>query len=251
MMGTNESLYAWMDEGFTSYADARVQGYLRKNPGFWWEGAYKSYLNLVKSGREEPMSTHADHYNTNYAYSTAAYSKGCIFLAQLGYIVGNDMLDKILLEYYKQWRFKHPNPNDFIRIAEKLSNIELQWYKEYWVYTTKTIDYAVGDINFVNGKSMLTITRLGDMSMPVDVLVTYKDGSKELHYVPLNLMYGRKPSEVTAGVKWIEHEEWKWTQPDYQLELGRRITEIKSVQIDPSLRLADVNRGNNSLVVPE
>jgi aminopeptidase N len=240
-----------MDEGFTSYADARVQGYLRKNPGFWWEGAYKSYLNLVKSGREEPMSTHADHYNTNYAYSAAAYSKGCIFLTQLGYIVGNDMLDKILLEYYKQWRFKHPNPNDFIRIAEKLSNIELQWYKEYWVYTTKTIDYAVGDINFINGKSYVTIRRLGDMPMPVDVLVTYKDGSKELHYVPMNLMYGRKPSEAADGTKWIEHAEWKWTQPDYQVELARKITEIKSVQIDPSLRLADVNRGNNSLVVPD
>ena len=252
MMGTNESLYPWMDEGFTSYADSRVQGYLRQNPGFWWEGAYKSYINLVKSGREEPMSTHADHYNTNYAYSIASYGKGAVFLAQLGYIVGNETLDKILLEYYRQWRFKHPNPNDFIRVAEKLSNIELQWYKEYWVYTTKTIDYAVGDINLVGGKTQVTIRRLGDMPMPIDVLVTYKDGSKEFHYIPMNLMYGSKPSsDGVAGAKWVEHEEWKWTQNDYQVVLGGKITDIKSIQIDPSLRLADVNRGNNNLVVPD
>ncbi|RXK87364.1 M1 family metallopeptidase [Filimonas effusa] len=252
LLATNESLYPWMDEGFTTYADTRVHSYLRKDSGFWYADAYDGYYRLVRSGREEPISTHADHYNTNYAYGNASYSKGCVFLAQLGYIVGEQTLDKILLEYYDQWKFKHPNPNDFIRIAEKLSNIELQWYKEYWVYTTKTIDYAVGDINLVNGKTELTIKKLGHMPMPIDVLVTYKDGSRELHYIPMNLMYGSKPAtDAPAGAKWIEHGEWKWTQGEYQVVLDRNITEIKSVQIDPSLRLADVNRGNNSLVVPD
>jgi len=47
------------------------------------------------------------------------------------------MLDKILLEYYREWKFKHPNANDFIRVAEKVSGIELQWYKEYWINSTK------------------------------------------------------------------------------------------------------------------
>lgn len=252
MMATNESLYPWMDEGFTSYADARVHAYLRNDPGFWYQGAYDGYYRLAKSGREEPLSTHADHYNSNYAYGNASYSKGCVFLAQLGYIVGEQTLDKILLEYYNQWKFKHPNPNDFIRLAEQVSDIELQWYKEYWVYTTKTIDYAVGDINLVNGKSEVTIKKIGDMPMPVDVLVTYKDGSRELHYIPMNLMYGTKPaSDAPEGARWIEHNEWKWTQTEYQLVLDKNIADIKAVQVDPSLRLADVNRGNNNLVIPD
>ncbi|MFX8848506.1 hypothetical protein ABTM68_19525, partial [Acinetobacter baumannii] len=89
--------------------------------------------------------------------------------------------NRVLLEYYKQWHFKHPNANDFIRIAEKVSGIQLQWYKEYWVYSTKTIDYALGDINMQNGKSTITVKRLGKMPMPVDVLLTFKDGSQELH----------------------------------------------------------------------
>jgi hypothetical protein len=48
-----------------------------------------------------------------------------------------------MLEYYRQWRFKHPNVNDFIRLAEKTSGLKLDWYKEYWVNSTKTIDYGL------------------------------------------------------------------------------------------------------------
>lgn len=249
MMGTNESLYPWMDEGFTSYAESQVIGYIRKDTGFWYKGDYNGYFRLAKSGREEPMSTHSDHYNSNFAYSLAAYSKGAVFLAQLGYIVGNDNLDKILLQYYREWRFKHPNPNDFIRVAEKVSNIELQWYKEYWIYTTKTIDYALGNVDLVDGKTTITLKRLGDMPMPVDVLVTYKDGSKEMHYVPMNLMYGQKPDEDKT-IPRVVHEEWKWTHPEYQLQISKGVQDIKEIEIDPGMRMADANRVNNKIVVP-
>ena len=70
---------------------------------------YSGYYSLVKSGREEPLTTHADHFNTNLAYGNAVYSKGCVFLSQLGYIAGEENLKKIMLEYYRLWRFKHPN----------------------------------------------------------------------------------------------------------------------------------------------
>lgn len=249
MMGSNESLYPWMDEGFASYAEARVSAWLRHDTGFAYNGAYRGYYSLAKSAKEEPLSTHSDHYNTNYAYSSAAYSKGAVFMAQLGYIVGDTVLDKILLRYYNDWHFKHPNPNDFIRVAEKVSGIELQWYKEYWIYTTKTIDYAVGDINAVDGKTFVTLKRLGYMPMPVDVLVTYKDGTKELHYVPINLMYGAKPAE--NNFIRIVHDDWKWTDPEYNLQISRGIGDIKEIEIDPSKRLADINRINNKLTVPE
>jgi aminopeptidase N len=224
-------------------------GYLRKDTGFWYNSNYNGYFRLVKSGKEEPMSTHSDHYNTNFAYSAAAYAKGAVFLAQLDYIVGHENLDKILLEYYREWRFKHPNPNDFIRVAEKVSGIELQWYKEYWIYTTKTIDYALGNVDVVDNKTTITLKRLGEMPMPIDVLVTYKDGSKEMHYVPMNLMYGAKPDE-DKSIKSIVHEEWKWTHPEYQLPISKTVQDIKEIEIDPSMRMADINRVNNKIVVP-
>jgi len=248
MMGTNESLFAWMDEGFTTYAELRTSAWLKKDTGFAYKDAYNSYFKLVKSGREEPMTTHADHFNTNTAYSAAAYSKGAIFLAQLGYIVGDTVLDKILLEYYNEWRFKHPNANDFVRVAEKVSGLQLQWYKEYWTYSTKTIDYALGDINDDSGKASITIKRVGLMSMPIDVLVTYKDGTKEMHYIPLNMMYGNKPAE--NNIPRIIHDEWRWVNLEYNFTITRAVGEIKEIEIDPTMRLADVSRTNNKITVP-
>ena len=248
MMGTNESLFAWMDEGFTTYAELRVSAWLKRDSSFPYKEAYNSYYRLVKSGREEPMTTHADHFNTNAAYSTESYSKGAVFLAQLGYIVGDKILDNILLDYYNEWRFKHPNANDFIRVAEKASGMELDWYKEYWVYTTKNIDYALGDISDSSGKAAVTIKRIGLMPMPVDVLITYKDGTKEMHYIPLSLMYGNKPAE--DNITRIVHNEWKWVNPEYSFATSRSVAYIKEIEIDPSMRMADVSRTNNKIVVP-
>ena len=140
------------------------------------------------------------------AYGPAAYSKGEVFMEQLGYIVGAAVRDKILLEYYKQWRFKHPNANDFIRIAEKVSDMKLDWYKEYWINSTKTIDYKIDSLWEEGGITKVRIKRIGLMPMPVDLQLTFKDGSKEMHYVPLDLMYGEKASEnATLPVKYMHH----------------------------------------------
>ncbi len=237
-----------MDEGFTTYAELRTTAHLKRDTGFAYINSYNSYFRIVKSGKEEALSTHADHYNTNYAYGVASYSKGSMFLSQLGYIVGENNLDKILLEYYNEWHFKHPNPNDFIRVAEKVSGIELQWFKEYWINTTRTIDYAIGDVNMIGNNANITIKRLGLMPMPVDVLITYKDGSKEMHYIPMNLMYSAKPAE--DQIKRIVHDEWPWVNPDYSFNISKTVTDIKSIEIDPSQRMADVNRVNNKIVVP-
>ncbi|HEX8277057.1 MAG TPA: M1 family metallopeptidase [Segetibacter sp.] len=248
MLGTNESLYPWMDEGFTTYAAERVLGELRQKKTFVQEGSYTGYFRLVKSGFEEPMTTHSDHYNTNYAYSNAAYSKGAVFLAQLGYIVGDKVRDKILLDYYRQWRFKHPNPNDFIRVAEKVSGSELDWYKEYWVNTTKTIDYAIDSLWEENGKTNIRIKRVGEMPMPIDVQIIFKDSTKELHNIPLDLMFGQKPVE-SETIPTTFHAEWQWTHPTYTFETNRKLLDISGVQIDPSQRLADIDPRNNLLKI--
>ncbi|WP_242692066.1 M1 family metallopeptidase [Aridibaculum aurantiacum] len=248
MLGTNESLHHWMDEGFTTYASERVLGELRGKTGFVQEGSYNGYFRLVRSGLEEPASTHADHFNTNYAYSNASYSKGAVFITQLGYIVGDSVRDKILLDYYWQWRFKHPNPNDFIRVAEKASGIELDWYKEYWINSTKTIDYALDSLWEEEGKTKIRIRRVKEMPMPIDVQLTFKDGSKEMHNIPLNLMYGAKPVE-DKSIPTKVHTPWKWTHPTYVFETNRKLFDLSELHIDPSQRLADVDRKNNVLKI--
>ena len=155
-LAQNESAYAWMDEGFTEFATDRTMAFLPRNSnGFAHEDNYGGYYSLAKSGLEEPLTTHADHFNTNSAYGAAAYSKGSVFLGQLGYIVGEENLKKIMLEYYRLWRFKHPNANDFIRVAEKVSDMKLDWYREYWINSTKTVDYRIDSLWEEGGKTKI------------------------------------------------------------------------------------------------
>ncbi|MEP7259100.1 MAG: M1 family peptidase, partial [Flavitalea sp.] len=179
----------------------------------------------------------------------AAYSKGCVFLSQLGYIVGNETLGKIMLEYYRQWHNKHPNANDFIKVASTVSNMQLDWYQEYWVNGTKTIDYGIDSLWEEGGKSKIRIKRIGQIPMPIDVMIHYKDGSKELAYIPMYLMFGEKPQEDPTIPRTV-FEEWKWTHPTYTFEVKRKLSEMKMLEIDPSQRMADTERKNNKLEIP-
>jgi hypothetical protein len=245
MLGTNEGMYPWMDEGMTEYAGVRVYAALGNKTLLQQDASYQGYFSVAKSNLEEPLTTHADHYNTNFAYSRASYYKGAVYIEQLGYIVGAQTRDKILLEYYKRWRFKHPNPSDFIAVAEDVSGIKLDWYKEYWCGTTKKIDYAIDSLWEENGMSKIRIKRLGQMPMPIDVQLTKKDGSVETHTIPLNLMFGNKKEDDDA--KLIVENEWRWTHPTYILEFKTSLRDLKKVEIDATQRMADVDRRNNMI----
>jgi len=246
MLGTNESLYPWMDEGFTTFAEEETLAFLHNSTDPPHEGSYGSYTALAKSGLEEPMTTHADHYNTNFAYGLASYSKGAVFLSQLGYIVSDSIRDKILLEYYRQWRFKHPNASDFVRVAEKVSGLKLDWYKEYWVASTKTIDYGIDSLWEAGGATNIRLSKLGMIPMPMDVRITFKDGSSEWHYVPAYEMFGAKPEDPGQRPRKV-YDAWPWTQATYNISTTRRLTDITAVEIDPTFRLADVNWKNNRI----
>ncbi|MCY7291484.1 MAG: M1 family metallopeptidase, partial [Ferruginibacter sp.] len=265
MLGTNESMYAWMDEGFTEFSSQLVDDYytekVRRVKGakdvagmryydsvgaklpYHHAGSYAAYFALAQSKVEEPMTTHADHYNTNFAYSLDAYSKGSVFITQLGYIVGEQTRNKILLEYYNKWRFKHPNANDFIQVAQDVSGVQLDWYKEWWINTTKKIDYGIDSLWEENGVSNIRLKRVGQIPMPVDVVLTKKDGTTEMHTIPLNLMFAAKKEDGTEKI--IVDEEWRWTHTTYVLQLKTRLTDYKKIEIDPSQRMADVDRKNN------
>lgn len=234
LLATNESKHPWMDEGFTTYisnkAENEILGEGKKNPH---AGSYRGYNYVVKNNIEEPLTTHADRYHTNTAYGVASYSKGNIFLSQLEYIIGKENVAKTLKKYFEDFSFKHPTPNDIKRTAEKVSGLQLDWYLNEWTQTTHTIDYG---IKSVNGKE-ITLERIGQMPMPIDVEVTYTDGSKESFNIPLRMMRGEKPTNATVIT------DWTFAHPTYTFTTKK---EVKSVEIDPSKLMADVNQENNS-----
>ncbi|MEM6841672.1 MAG: M1 family metallopeptidase [Bacteroidota bacterium] len=247
VLGSNESLYAWMDEGFTSYATNRTMAQLfggGRADGQEQARSYGGYFALVQSGLEEPLTTHADHFDTNRAYGSASYSKGAVLLHQLSYVIGQDVLDRGMRRYFNEWKFKHPDVTDFKRVMEKESGLELDWYFEYFVNSTRTIDYGIRSVEGEAGQARVTLERTGLMPMPQEVLVTYQDGSQELFYIPLQVMRGEKQAE--GEYERTVLADWPWTFPTYQLMIDRPKRDIRQIMLDPSSKMADIDRSNNS-----
>ena len=245
VLATNEMKYEWMDEGFTTYISTLAKDrILDQNNFFPLQRSYDSYFYLVRSGKEQPQQTNANRYDYNLAYEISAYSKGAVFLSQLGYIIGEDKLSKTLKEYYRMHQFKHPVPNDFRRVAERVSGIQLKWYLTDWTQTTNTIDYGIKSIKADGARTLINIERIGSMPMPLEVLVNFKDGSSEIHYIPISLMRGEK--ENPYSVKWTVREDWPWARLEYEFAINRPKSDIIDIYIDPSYYMADINRENNA-----
>ena len=251
VLGFDESHYYWMDEGFTDFVETKVMQHLREKgmiPGevkeFPYEDAYKNYFSIVEKGIEEPMTTHADHFDFNTSYGIAAYVKGAVFLHQLEYVIGQPAFEKGMPAFYNAWKFKHPDADDFIRIMEKVSGLELDWYKEYMVYSTKTVDYAIDTAYQKDDKTMIRLARISNFPMPVDVVVTLKNGSSMAYTIPLDIMRGSK-IESCNNTLFTLLKDWNWVNPTYEMETTFRLDEIASIEIDPSKRLADINPENN------
>ncbi|MDI9356796.1 MAG: M1 family metallopeptidase [Chitinophagaceae bacterium] len=248
LLATNESLYPWMDEGFTEYATVFTEHFLFDsldkasyiNP---LEAAYKSYFALVASNKQESMITHSDHYSTNFAYSINAYAKGAIFEHQLGYIIGENKLKKGLLKYFNTWKYKHPTPADYLNIMEKTSDIQLDWYYQHFVNSINTIDYGIKYVETQDTTTQVILERIGKMPMPIDILVKYEGGTEEAFYIPLDLMRGIKENENTF-LKRNVLIQWNWTHSYYTFIIPKPLKKIISIEIDPSQRMADIDRNN-------
>lgn len=234
LLATNESKHSWMDEGFTSYISGLASSkILRGGNGKPSAMGYRGYYYMVDAGISESLSVHADRFNTNAAFGSGSYTKGSMVLGQLNYIIGPENVKKTLKEYYNQWKFKHPTPNDFKRVAEKVSGLQLDWFLNEWTQTNHTIDYAVAGVE----GNKITLARVGRIPMPIDLIVTYTDGTEESFNIPLRMMRGNKPTTATVLA------DWTWAHPKYIFETSK---EVQSVQLNPSRMMADINKENDT-----
>ena len=246
VLASNESKHPWMDEGFATYIEQLALNQImtpkQDNP---FAEVYATYYNLVKSGKEEPQSTHGDRYNENRPYSIASYYKGCLFLTQLGYLIGQPQLDQTIKRFYADFKFRHPAPNDIMRTAERVSGAQLGWYLNEWTQTTHTVDYAVTDVTESGKNTTVSLARKGRIPMPIDIVVEYTDGSKEYFYIPLRMMHYEKPNPY-PGLKRTVLSDWAWGAPAYSFSIAKPRATIKSVVIDPSKMMTDVADHDNS-----
>ena len=244
LLATNEAKHSWMDEGFTEYVTSLSENYVNdKDPEFPHKSSYDRYYLLASSGFEQAQTIHSDRYDYNFAYGASAYSKGSVFLSQLGYIIGKNNLNKTLKRYYEEFKFKHPTPNDFKRVAEKVSDLELEWYLNEWTRTPHKVDYGI-DISLLESDRVITLKRIGRIPMPIEIVVSFEDGSSDMYYIPNDLLYGYKSFNDEVYLM----EPWNWVSKEYEFEVvgSKKITKV---EIDPSKRIADVNQLDNSVEI--
>jgi len=250
MLATNESMSPWMDEGFTSYAETLVMSQLfppkqpQPNP---FVGSIRGYANFTKTGKEEPAVYLADHHDDGRAYSIASYVKGETFLVQLGYIVGEPTLKLIMKEYFNQWKMKHSTGRDFMHIAQKLSGMDLKWFYHYWINTTKTIDYAVKNVQYDVSSTTITLQNKGQVPMPIDFSILTKDNIVINYHIPMNMTREWKANDIYGSFATLPY--WPWTQNEYSFTVPFTKEQIEALGIDFSQRLADINPEDNTMEV--
>ena len=245
-LGSNEADYAWMDEGFTSYATAEGMAHLT---GGTASHSPTSLVWLQKQGLYESFSTPADWFETNTAYGVASYPGGALIVDMLGYVMGENNRDRWLKRYLRERRFQHPDPYDLELFAEQESGLMLDWY--FWQFTrsTRALDDAIDDLENAatddGYEASFTLEREGSIRMPHDVKLTLEDGSTQWVNVPLATMHGHKP----VPDDWVVAEPWPWVQPEKTFTVNVPAP-AESAELDPNGRTPDVNRLNNSTDFP-
>lgn len=246
MLASNESTQPWIDEGFTSYAESLVMHQLfppkeaTPNP---FLGSLNSYINFSKTGKEEPAAWLADHHDDGRAYSVASYTKGELFLVQLGYIMGEQNLSLVMRDFFNQWKMKHPSDKDFLHIAQKVSGMDLKWFQHYWINTTKTIDYAIEKVEYGKDTTTITLANKGGIPMPIDFSLLTKDNTVVTYHIPMNMTRIWKRQDLFGSFQTLPY--WAWTQKEYQLTVPYTKEQITAMGIDFSQRMADVNPQDN------
>ncbi|MDO7908681.1 M1 family metallopeptidase [Paenibacillus sp. JX-17] len=206
MIASNEVEEAWLDEGFTSYAEDRVmeQEY-GLSPNLPMQAGYvSSPASLTQS---------AWKYGSQERYAQNAYIRGKLVLSGIEQQVGRQTMDKIMRTYTQKYRFRHPSSADFQKVVERVTNKSWSGYFNDYIYGAKMADFAVDHIEVTpspgkgkeNYESKVVISKRGGDYPKIPVLFTFKDGHEmykswngQGSTVTFNLKYSSPVSTVTV-----------------------------------------------------
>jgi len=238
ILGSNERDHAWMDEGINEYTGIRywekkypnrkvrfivsdfVQNKLRisRHLDLRWAMGYMGYQIRAVSGDDQPIEmTSIDFDLANYG--NIVYGKTSIFMRFLQHYLGEEKMNEVMMDFYEQWKFKHPSPDDFESFFQKHVNEDLSWFFDDAIYDTKVIDYKVSSLE----KKQVTVENIGTMNSPVELAFYKKDGTE----IEKRWISGFKESQTVFI-------------PD----------ETERVIIDPENYMPDINRSNNHTSKP-
>lgn len=265
MVASNETYRAMMDEGFTQFLtiwamdrllgesrprilkdkkgqDRKISKYLDPSVSRE-ERLYYPYLNHVITGYDEQLNTHSSMFNGAIRhggnYGLVYYKTGTM-LYNLRYVLGEELFQDAMKYYFNKWKFAHPYPEDFRQAIIEYTQVDLNWFFDQWIETTKYIDYAIEDIDGVGeGEYEITFRRKGRMQMPIDFVVTMKDGLQKSYHIPNTWFV--KGTDAMILPKWYG---WDLLNPTYTARVSLQ-GELDYVEIDPDHYLADIDLRDN------
>ena len=225
IVGSNERLYPWMDEGFNSFIDlAGAAKYFAGTPYGDTVEANPLHLYAHHGGiaGEQPLISNPVEVHDLF---WVGYKKPALMMQLLRHeVLGDERFVSAFREYIRTWAFKHPTPADFFRVMRDASGMELDWFWRGWVMTTARLDQAVDSVTTSAGKGTIVhLHNRGAMVMPAELAVTFDDGTRTVVRLPVE-MWNLGPTF------------------DCRVSDNRR---VRRVEVDPRQALPDVERKNN------
>ncbi|MFP4019786.1 MAG: M1 family metallopeptidase [Bacteroidales bacterium] len=175
---TNETSYAFMDEGLISFLPRIAEERLLNGYEPFTE-LVKSYEAAAGSMSEIPLMIKSYMISDYAAYRTHAYTRPGTAFYLLYKMLGEEDFNKALKEYIERWKWKHPTPYDFFFTFEDVLERDLSWFWEPWFFEFGYADLAIGEVNSEDGEHKIKIENKGKMPVPVVLKIQYTDGSDE------------------------------------------------------------------------
>ena len=229
MVGTNETWYGWMDEGFNSYMNILSRAHSRGEEADL-TGLGQSYGN-VSGNEEEAPSMYVTNYGGNM-YGFQTYRKAPLMLAMLGGLVGDDKVQDAMSDYTHAWAFKHPSPWDYMFFMSNALEMDLGWFWYYWLFTTESVDGSITDVNARMNGATVTVHQDGQMPSPIVLEVEFVDGGEPFR------------TEWPVSV-WFEGDK------TFKAELAFAGREPSKITLDPDGRFPDRDPSDNVWEKPE
>jgi hypothetical protein len=237
MLGTNETRYGWMDEGFNQYMNVLSDADAAGRP-YILDGYGQSYGRMSGNENEAPMMWSANDAGSGYGFQT--YNKAPLMLSMLGGIVGDEAVINAMKKYTAAWAWKHPSPWDYMFFMNNELKQDLEWFWYYWLFTTESVDGSIKGVKTAKGKTTVTVYQAGQMPSPVVLKVEFESTGPAIKPMPNAKMINDSTAEISWPVSvWFNGNR----SYDAVLNVGDR--KIKKITLDPHGRFPDGNGGDN------
>lgn len=244
LLASNERDHPWMDEGLNSFIEMRYMN--RKFPnlklhdvyggrklidfGMKWLGVYNikrdklgqhAYMLQARNNRDQPIELHSNEY-TSINYGSIVYTKTAFVFQYLEEYIGREKMDELLHTYFSRWKYKHPQPEDFEKVAKEVTGDSLEWFFDGIIRSTDKVDYSVSRLLRSGDTLRVKVRNLGSIAAPF----------------PLSTINGTD----TVSLGWqqgFERSGW----------ITIPCSDCEKVIIDPQEVMPDIDRKNNTMRV--